>query len=98
MIGYKNINNKKDNKCFQYTATIALSHEEIGKHSQRITKTKPLINKYNWERIDFPSEKDDWKKFEKNNVTIALNVLKKKKYILLIFQNITQIVKNKFFF
>ena len=34
-----------------------------------------MINKYNWEGIHFPSEKDDWKKFEKNYVTIALNVL-----------------------
>ena len=44
--------------------------------------------------------KDDWKKFGKNNITIALNVLyaKKEKYILLMFQNITEIVKNKFFF
>ena len=25
-------------------------------------------------RINFPSEESDWKKFEKNNVTIALNV------------------------
>ena len=46
---------------------------------QRITKIKPFINKYNWEGINFPSEKDDWKKFEKNNVTIALNVLYAKK-------------------
>ena len=40
------------------------------------------------------------KKFEKNNVTIALNVLyaKKEKHILLMFQKITQIVKNKLFF
>ena len=27
------------------------------KDPQRITKIKPLINKYNWEGIDFPSEK-----------------------------------------
>ena len=50
---------------------------------------------------NFPSERDDWKKFEKNNVTIALNVLyaqKKKNCTLLMFQNITQIVKNKLFF
>ena len=46
---------------------------------QRITKIKPFINKYNWEGTIFPSEKDDWKKFEKNNVTIALNVLYAKK-------------------
>ena len=29
--------------------------------------------------INFSSEKDDWKKFEKNNVTITLNVLYVKK-------------------
>ena len=46
---------------------------------QRITKNKPSINKYNWKGIDFLSEKDDWKKFEKNNVAIALNVLHAKK-------------------
>ena len=49
------------------------------KDPQRITKVKPFINKYNWEGINIPSEKDDWEKFEKNNVTIALNVLYTKK-------------------
>ena len=74
--------NKKDNKCFQYTAYYhegALNHEEIGKHGERITKIKPFINKYKWEEINFPSGKDGWKKFEKNNVTIVLNVLYVKK-------------------
>ena len=33
-----------------------------------------MKNKYNWEGINYPSRKDDWKKFERNNVTIALNV------------------------
>ena len=33
------------------------------------------MNKYNWKRINFSSEKGDWKKIEENNVTIALNVL-----------------------
>ena len=31
------------------------------------------------EGINFPSEKDDWEKIEKNNVIIALNVLHAKK-------------------
>ena len=46
------------------------------------------------------SEKVDWKKFKKNILTTGLNVfmLKKKKYILPMFQNITEIVKNKLFF
>ena len=56
-----------------------LNHEEIKKDPQRITKIKPFMNKYNWERIHFPSEKDDWKEVDKNNVTIALNVLYAKK-------------------
>ena len=38
-------------------------------------KMKPYINKYNWEEIDFPAEPKDWTKFERNNKTIALNVL-----------------------
>ena len=29
--------NKKDNKCFQDTVTVALNHEEIKKDPQRIT-------------------------------------------------------------
>ena len=46
------------------------------------------MNKYNWKRINFSSEKGDWKKIEENNVTIALNVFytKKNVYILLCFK------------
>ena len=92
--------NYKDNKCFQYDVPLTLNHEEIKKDLQRITKIKPFINKYYSEGINFPSEKDYLKKFEKKNRTIAHNVFyaKKKKYILPMFQNITQIVKNKLFF
>ena len=67
--------NKKDNKYFQYAVVVALNHEEIKKDLQRIKKIKPFINKYNCEGINIPSEKDDWKKFQRNNVTIAVNVL-----------------------
>ena len=86
--------NKKDNKCFQYVVTVARNPEEIKKDLQKITKTKPFRNRFNWKEINFPSEKDDLKKFEKNNVTIARNVLyaKKEKIILLMFQNITHIL------
>ena len=66
--------NKKD-KCFQYAETVALNYEEIKEDPERISTIKSFINKYNWEGINYPSEKNDWKKFEKNNVTIALNVL-----------------------
>ena len=49
------------------------------KRSNKNEKIKPFINKYNWGGINFPSEKDEWKKFGKNNVTMALNVLYAKK-------------------
>ena len=45
---------------------------------------KTFINRYNWEGINFPSEKEDWKKFEKKNCLNALYA-KKRKYILPMF-------------
>ena len=44
-----------------------------------MTKIKTFINKYNWNERNFQSEKDDCKEFEKNNVTILLNLLYAKK-------------------
>ena len=38
-----------------------------------------LTNRYNWKGINCPSQKDDWRKNEKNSVTIAFNVLYEKK-------------------
>ena len=71
----KNPINIKRNKCFQYTVTVELNYEEIGTNPEKITKVKPFIHNHNWERRSFPSEKDDYKKFQKNNLAIALNVL-----------------------
>ena len=65
----------KDNKCFQYSITVALNHQNIENHPERISNIKPFINQYNWEGIDFPVGTKDWKKFERNNKTIALNIL-----------------------
>ena len=65
----------KDNKCFKYAVTAALNYNEINNHPEKISKLKPFIDKYNWKDIEFPSHLKDWKKFEKNNKTIALNIL-----------------------
>ena len=70
-----NPQNKKDDKCFQYAVTAALNHEQIKDHPERISKIKPFIDQYNWNEIDFPSQGKDWKKFELNDKSIALNVL-----------------------
>ena len=68
-------------------------------------KIKLFINQYNLKGIKFPSEKDIWKKIERNNTTIALTVLYPKNEKIYsayvskqMFQNITQIVKNKLLF
>ena len=64
-----------DNKCIQYSITAALNHQNIENHPERISNIKPFIDKYNWKSIDFPAGKKDWKKFEQNYKTIALNIL-----------------------
>ena len=74
----------EDYKLFQYAPTVALNHEEIKRRLQRISKIKPFINKCNWNGIKYPSKIHDWKTFEKNN----RKKYNRKKYTLLIFQNI----------
>ena len=57
-----NPQNKKDDKCFQYALTVALNHEKIKDHPERISKIRPFIDQYNWNEIDLPSAGKDWKK------------------------------------
>ena len=57
--------NKKYNKCFQYAVKIELNHEKIRKNSDRMTKIRPVTNKYNKEKINFTSKKGHWKKLRK---------------------------------
>ena len=71
--------NKKDKKCFEYQVTVVLHSEEIKNDLQRIAKITLFINTYNQKGLSYRSEKDGWKKFEKNNVTNSLNVLYAKK-------------------
>ena len=64
----------KDNKCFQYTVTLALNIDKINKDPQRISKIKPFIDQYDWKDIEFPPTSKDWRKFESNKKT-SLNIL-----------------------
>ena len=50
----------------QYAATIALHYEEIKWNPERASNIKPVINKYNQKGIIYPSQIDNWKRFEKN--------------------------------
>ena len=88
-----NPQNKKDDRCFQYALTVALSYQNIKNNPQRVSKIKPFNDQYNWKEIDFPSHSTDWKKFESNNKSIALNILyvphNTEKIRMRISQNIT---------
>ena len=55
------INKNKDNNCFQYSITVALNHQNIPNHRERILNIKPFTDQYNWEGIDFPAGIKDWK-------------------------------------
>ena len=64
----------KDNKCFQYSITVALNHQNIENHPERISNIGIFTDLYNWEGREFPAEIIDWKRFERNNKTIALDI------------------------
>ena len=60
---------------FEDALDDALNYQTIKKDPQGISKLKPSINKYNWKGIEFLAGPKEWIKFEKNNKTIALNIL-----------------------
>ena len=64
-----------EDNCFQNALNDSLDYQRIKKHLEKILKLKPNINQYNWKGIKFPSDKEDWKKFERNNKEITLNIL-----------------------
>ena len=41
---------------------------------KRVSNIKPFVNKYNREGINYSSKIDDCKTFEKNSLTISLNI------------------------
>ena len=52
-----------------------LNYGEITCNPERVSNIKTFINKYKWKGIHYPSEIEDWKRFEKYSQTIALIIL-----------------------
>ena len=71
-------------------ATINPKNKDDDKCFQYV---KPFINQYYWSEINFPSHVGDWKKFELNNKSIALNVL----YVPESEKNIRHAYKSKYY-
>ena len=59
----------------QYAIVAALNYQQIKSNPERTSKIKCFINKYDWQDINFPSHKEDWNNFEKNNKSVAVNIL-----------------------
>ena len=64
-----------DDQCFQHALTVALNYQNIKNNPERMSKIKPFIEQHKWKETDFSSHREDWKKFQTNNKTIALNIL-----------------------
>ena len=74
------INSKnEDDKCFQQAATVALNYEKIKLNPERVSNTEPFMNKYSWEKINYPSKIDDQKSLRKiiQQLLLIFCVLKK---------------------
>ena len=63
-----------NDNSFQNALDDALNYQTIKASPERISKLKPYINQYKW-KDKFPSNKEDWRKFEQNNKEIVLNIL-----------------------
>ena len=64
-----NPKNEKDNKCFQWSIIVGLNYNII-----KEKELKKLL-KFSIADTDFSSHQRDWKDFEQENNSIALNVL-----------------------
>ena len=92
-----NPKNTKRNCCFAYSIIVALNHQNIKNHPERIVNIIPFVEQYDWSGIDFPAGIKDLKKFEKHNDTIALNILKvpHNEKIYVMFTNLNTIMNQK---
>ena len=69
-----------------------MNYQKTSNNLERILKVKSFINNFNWNEINFPPQQQDYKKFETNNESIALNIL----YIRHDTEDIKLFYKSKF--
>ena len=65
-----NPKNKNDDKCLQWSTISASNYNEITKK-----EFENIFKKIKHKDKDFSSPQRDWKNFEQNNKSIAVNVL-----------------------
>ena len=87
----------KDEECFKWAVIAALHHEEIKHNPERISLLKSYENQYDWKGLEFPVSIKKIDKFEKNNPSVAVNVLfsNKKSQIIYTARRLEHNVKCK---
>ena len=71
---------------------LSLYHEQLVRNCCRVSKIKVYIDNFNWQNINFPPQEQDYKTFEMNNKSIALNIL----YVQSETRKISHLYKSKF--
>ena len=69
------------NKCFDYSIVLSMYSSKMGNNYNQLYKIKPYLNEFNFKNINYPLngiplKKEDYQTFERNNESIALNILK----------------------
>ena len=78
---------------FSTRPTVVLNCEEIKRYSQIISKVRFFMSKYNWDGIKYLSKIRLRKIIQQ--LLLLFYTLKKWKYVPLMFQKLSLIVKNK---
>ena len=87
-------NDNINNNDFQNALDDALNYQTIEKDSQRISKLKSYINKYNWKGINFPAGPKEWQKFDHKKQVILLTTGDGKKYHYLAVTNLSALLQK----
>ena len=65
----------KGDKSLKYEVTVVSIFEKIKWNPERVSNIKKFMSRCRWKEINYPSEINDWKTFEKNNLMIVHNTL-----------------------
>ena len=72
-----NVQGIRQEESFKYAVLAVLHYNDVDpKNRGRATKYVPYLNELNWSDIDFPFHLNQLEKFEKNNPTLAITVIR----------------------
>ena len=70
-----NVNDAPDGECFRYAILSALHYDDIDAHHGRASKYHTWVNELNFTGIQLPFQARDLPRFERQNPSLAINLL-----------------------